>query len=129
MHEVTPAHQLLPPNGLQKSISIGLPLIEIQIDNATPEFQQLFKPSCYSDKYSNTNRRPFLKSQRKLQQNHRPPPPWDSRGKDWSNHLDLVRQFLGNNEARPIMQAPTHRPTQFFGGLPIPYRDKRGNYH
>ncbi len=129
MHEVTPAHQLLPPNGLRKSESIGLPLIEIQIDNATPKFQQLFKPSCYSGKDSNTNtssdpvmhevtpaqqllppkglrklesielplieilidnatpefqqsgkdsntnRRPFLKSQRKLQHNHCPPPP------------------------------------------------------
>jgi hypothetical protein len=75
MHKVTPAHQLLPPNGLRKVKSIGLPLIEIQIDNATPEFQQLFKPSSYSGKDFNTNRRPFLKCQRKLQQNHRPP--WD----------------------------------------------------
>ena len=93
MHEVTPAHQLLPPNGLRKSESIGLPLIEIQIDNATPEFQQLVKPSCYSGKDSNTNCCPFSNSQRKLQENHRPL--WDSRGKDWSNRLDL-----GNNETR-----------------------------
>jgi hypothetical protein len=34
-------------------------LIEIQIDNATPEFQQLFKPSRYSSKDFNTNRRLF----------------------------------------------------------------------
>ena len=66
IHEATPAHQLLPPNGLRKLKSIELPLIEIQIDNATPEFQQLFKPSRYPGKDFITNRRPFLKRQRKL---------------------------------------------------------------
>ena len=89
---------------MRKLKSIGLPLIiEIQIDNATPQFQQLFKPSRYSGKDFNTNRRPFLKRQRKLQQNHRLP--WDFREKDWSNHLDLVRHLLGNNKLRPALPA------------------------
>ena len=78
IHEAIPAHQLLPPNGLKKLISIELPLIEIQIDNATPEFQQSLKRSRYHGKYYITNRCPFLKRRRKLQQNHRPSPPGTS---------------------------------------------------
>ena len=73
IHEATPAHQLLPPNGLKKLKSIELPLIEIQIDNATPEFQQLLKPNRYPGIDYITNRCPFLKRRRKLQQKHRPP--------------------------------------------------------
>jgi hypothetical protein len=67
--------------------------------NATPEFQQSFKPSRYSGKISNSEI-----SQRKLQQNHRPS--WDFRKKDWSNHLDLVHYLLGKNKLRPTLPAP-----------------------
>ena len=84
-----------PPNHSRKSHLGGLPLIETQMDNISPVYNQLLKPSLYPDRNLNIIRRPFLKRQRKLHQNHRPA--LEVRMKDWSVHLDLVRHLLRNN--------------------------------
>ena len=73
----------------------GPPLIETRMDNISSAYDQLFKPSLYPDRNLNSTRRPFLKRQRKLHQNHRPP--LEVRMKDWSVHLKLVRHLLRNN--------------------------------
>jgi hypothetical protein len=96
----------LPPNGLKKLKSIELPLIEIQIDNATPEFQQFLKPSRYPGKDYITNRCPFLKRRRKLQQNHRPPTP---PGLLWERPVKSSRPSTTATTALQLTNFPSSR--------------------
>ena len=61
-HQIIPAQETPLLIRSRKSELVGLPLIELRMDNIRPAHEQLLKSSLYLGKNSNRSRRPFFKA-------------------------------------------------------------------